>query len=954
MNCAVCDQPIPEGARFCPNCGAVVGFPLGTEERKVVTVLFADLVDSTGLAQRLDSERAREVLGRFFDATNEELRALRGRPEKFIGDAVMAVFGLPTVHEDDALRAVRAGLAIRDRMLRVSETLGLPEPLEVRIGIESGEGSTGIGPAGQLLVTGPFVNAAARLQAAAAPGEILVGEGTVALTGSAVSYGKAREVLAKGFDKGLSGAPVETLTSQSSRRTIPFVGRSSELALLRESLARSSRAGQPVLFTILGEPGIGKSRLTEELVASLDEEVTILSGRTRSFTDTATFAPIAAIVGELTGLDEGDPPEKARRRLRELVERTTDGAQVDLIVDRLSLLFGMSQRSDEWAFVQDVKAGFVALIDGLAGKEPVVLLFEDAHTLKPPMLDLVERLGAPTRAGPRKAMVVAIARPQLLEGRPAWGSTAANAVTLRLVPLTTDESIELVRRASGDHCDQSEAAEIAARSDGNPFFIIETTGMLNPGNQGHHPLAALPLTVQAIVSARLDHLPTRLRELARRTSVFFVSFDLHELSAIDPGATTEELQALEESEVLVRESGGRAATRWRVRHATLKDVAYASLPKRERVRLHELVADRLIAARHSTWASEHLELAAFASLDLDPDYRGVPERAAEALFQSGDRARRRTENRSAVDYYKRCLALAGPEAGWGVREARALAGMGEAHYWLGEYPAAGEVLNRAVSLGTELQDAFALALALRFLGDIAINVEADLGKAERLLAGSLAAAEELGDNWAIARALLFAGWVPWTRDKVGESEAMWRRALEVADPEDGWARVRALNSLSINRTGGTTAYLEDDRDIQAALALSDEASALAEQIGDQFSIAMTTVQRARIFQDLGRFEESLQLLDVAVAIFEELGARWELADATAERGVTKRELGMLDEAEEDLRRAIAISEEMGERQLPTWAWRALARVSERRGDLAQAEELSRRAREAQEEFYSPN
>src|SRR6202165_2290518 len=184
MTCTVCGRPLPEGARFCPNCGAVVGTRLGTEERKMVTVLFADLVDSTGLAQRLDPERARDVLGRFFSAANEELLALRGRPEKFIGDAVMAVFGLPQVHEDDALRAVRAGLAIRGRTRQLGEAAGLAQPLEVRIGIETGEAAMGRNPSGQMLVTGPVVNAAARLQSAAGAGGILAGRSATGLTGA--------------------------------------------------------------------------------------------------------------------------------------------------------------------------------------------------------------------------------------------------------------------------------------------------------------------------------------------------------------------------------------------------------------------------------------------------------------------------------------------------------------------------------------------------------------------------------------------------------------------------------------------------------------------------------------------------------------------------------------------------------------------------------------------------
>jgi tetratricopeptide (TPR) repeat protein len=258
------------------------------------------------------------------------------------------------------------------------------------------------------------------------------------------------------------------------------------------------------------------------------------------------------------------------------------------------------------------------------------------------------------------------------------------------------------------------------------------------------------------------------------------------------------------------------------------------------------------------------------------------------------------------------------------------------------------VLGRAVELGRTFDDPFTLSLALRFLGDIAINVEADVDKAETLLDESLAAAEAMDEPWACTRTLLFAGWVPWTRGDQVAAEKIWRHALEVADPEDGWARVRALNSLSINRTSGTgRSGPEADEALRDALALSDEAFALAEEIDDQFSIAMTTVQRARILDDQGKFEESLPCFDRAIGVFEDLGARWELGDATAERGIAKRELGRLDEAEEDLRKAIRISEELGERQLASWTWRALAKVSERRGDKAEAEQRLRRSREAE-------
>jgi len=940
MTCQVCGKPLPEGARFCPNCGAVVAPLLETEERKMVTVLFADLVDSTVLAQQLDAERSREFMGRFFQAATEELQALRGRPEKFIGDAVMAVFGLPQVHEDDALRAVHAGLAIRGRVQRLGEAAGLTEPLEVRIGIESGEAATGLGPAGQLLVTGPVVNAAARLQAAAQPGQVLAGSTTHALTTTKVSYGRRRSVRARGFATSLEGFPVEGLTTRSARRTIPFVGRVSEQAILGESLGLASTTGRPVLVTVVGEPGIGKSRLADEFTAGVSAAVVILRGQARSYTDTATFSPVATIVGELAGIDAGDPPDSARRRLRELVERCSDPGETDRILERLGLLFGFTERREESAFVHDVQAGFVALIDGLARDQPVVLVFEDAHSLKPPMLDLIERLGASGRRGTRRALVLTLTRGELLEERPGWGSGSGNAVTVRLDPLSNADSVKLVRHAGGGRIDEAEAADIASRAGGNPYFIIESTGMLTAEGGGVHlaTRGALPPTVQAVVGARLDALPARLRELARRASVFLYAFDLKELSVVDESAGAEELRQLEEAEILVRDERAGAAPMWRLRHATLREVAYASLPKRERLRLHGLVAESLLETGHKSWAADHLELAAVAALDLDPDDHAVAERAADALIAAGDRARRRTESRTAIDFYQRALALTGPAERWGVREARALAGMGEAFYWLAEYPAAMNTLNQAVSLSEAHGDQFALALALRFLGDIAINVEADVDKAEALLQRSLAAAEELGEPWAIVRTLLFAGWVPWTRSKYDEAEAIWRRALLLVEPDDRWARVRALTSLSVNRT--------EMKDPEGALQLVEEASALAEEYGDQFSVAITTVQKARVFEELDRREEALPLFDRGIAIFSDLGARWELADAMAQRGIAKRELGRLDEAEDDLRRAIRISEELGERQLGGWTWRAFALVAERRGDKAEAAERYRRAREA--------
>ena len=936
----MCGLPIPEGARYCPNCGAAARSLVETEERKVVTVLFADIVDSTGLAQRFDAERSRELLGRFFDAASDELTALRGRPEKFIGDAVMAVFGLPHVHEDDALRAVRAGLAIRERVRRLGGELGLDLPLQVRIGIESGEAAVGSSPTGQLLVTGTVVNAAARLQAAAQPGQVLVGQTTQLLTATNVAYGRRRRIRAKGFNSPLEAFPVDEITARSARRTIPFVGRASEQAILGQSLGLASTTGRPVLVTIIGEPGIGKSRLADELAAGVSAAVMILRGQSRSQTDTATFSPAAAIIADLAALGPRDGADTIHDRLRELAARTSDAAAAARTAQRLGLLFGPGESRDETAFVHEVQAGFTTVIDGLAGDHAVLIVFEDTHTLKAPMLDLIERTATRAQSS-RRALVIALARNELLEQRPTWGSTTSNSVLIRLDALSRDESVQLARHAGGGRIGDVEALEIAERAGGNPYFIIETTGMLMPSSAGADGQGSrtVPPTVQAVVSARLDAMPPRLRELARRASVFKYAFDLTELAVVDPEASAEELQQLEDAEMIVRDPQPGEPELWRLRHSTLKEVIYASLAKRERLRLHELVARFLLDGGHPSLAADHLELAAFASIDLDPNDRTVPDRAADALLVAGDRARRRMESRSAIDRYQRALALAGPEPRWNVREARILAGMGEAHYWLAEYPAATQALTRAVTLGEAHQDPFALALALRFLGDIAINFEADVDKAERLLSRSLLAAEQLGDSWAIVRSLLFAGWAPWTRERFEEADAIWRRALDLVDPNDHWARVRALTALSINRS--------EMHDLAAALQLIDEASALAEEAGDRFSVANTSVQKGRVLDDLGRAAEALPWFDRGVSIFGELGARWEMADARAARGIAKRNLGRLDEAEEDLRFAIRVAEELGDRQLPAWTWRNLAQVAELRGDKAAAEELLQRSKDAE-------
>jgi class 3 adenylate cyclase len=328
MRCPNCGTEIPDDARFCPNCGTPIAEP-AAQERKLVTMVFADLAGSTELATRLDAERYREVMQAFYSMASRELASLRGRAEKFVGDAVMAVFGLPHAHEDDALRAVRAALIIRDRTERLAEQLGQPVELGVRVGVNSGAVAIGAGGPDQPLVVGAAVNLAARLQQAAAPGEVLTGETTWQLTRNHVEFGEARSVVAKGFGEDLLARPVLGLAPRSGRRAIPLVGRSRELSLLEDTFRRAVETRRPHLFTVLGEPGIGKTRLADEFLASLPEDVKVLSGTAGRFEEETTLAPIAEMLRRELGVEREAASEVVRKRLEEIVAGCCDPGEIE-------------------------------------------------------------------------------------------------------------------------------------------------------------------------------------------------------------------------------------------------------------------------------------------------------------------------------------------------------------------------------------------------------------------------------------------------------------------------------------------------------------------------------------------------------------------------------------------------------------------------------------------------
>jgi class 3 adenylate cyclase/tetratricopeptide (TPR) repeat protein len=963
ITCERCGAPLPAEARFCPRCGAPVALPT-TQERKVLTVLFADLAGSTELAARLDPERFREVIGAFYRVVSAELESLRGRPEKFAGDAVMAVFGLPHAHEDDALRAVRAGFIIRDRTAKLGEMLGLPLPLQVRVGVNSGPVATGSGPTDQFLVSGVAVNLAVRLEQAAAPNEILAGDTTWQLTRHAVEFGPPRTITAKGFDLEITARPVLELSTRSARRTIPLVDRRRELGLLSDTFARAREAGRAHMMTILGEAGIGKSRLVDEFVAGLEEDVKVLVGRSSEFDEDPTFAPVSEMIRRELGVERTTPRPEIRERLHDVVEGCCDPTDVQRIVGRLGLALGLGtdpRESDPevfWsenlarfeAFVDgdgregsrfraaELRAGLLDLLRGLARGGPLVMVFEDLQVAQPDLLDLIEGVLRGARRLP--LLVICVARDHLLEFRPEWGGGIPDSVTIRLDPLSLEDATELAEVA-GDPLSEGTARDIAAHAGGNPFFIIETTGMMTDEHPEHLIGAAhshlLPPTVQAVVASRLDHLSEEAHDLARKASVFpRGKFHLSDLTMItDP--RPESLKALEDAELIVRD-GNREGV-WRFRHDVLRDVAYDSLPKRERQRLHVLVAEALQkqdGERYPQSVAWHLEHAARAALDLDPMDRALAERARKALARAGDRARWRMESRTALDLYQRALSLSGPEHDWGEDEAKALSAIGEARYWLGDYREASAAFAKAMRV--DGSSAWVRAHAGRFRGDIALNVDADPDRATVLFEEALAAARELGDGYTVPRTLLMAGWAPYWRGDLATARAMFEEALEAArqNPDrDAWAEARALTSL--------TSVISPVGDEEEVLPLVSEALELGRRASDSFTIAVAKEQMANSFRRMLRLDEAIQAIDEAVAAFRELGARWELASALGDRGYIHRLSGRMDLAESDLKEALQLSTDLGERSLFAWTAGKLVLTLLSRGKFDEARATLERA-----------
>jgi class 3 adenylate cyclase/tetratricopeptide (TPR) repeat protein len=682
VDCSACGQANPDVARFCLACGS----PLSTveetpqEERRVVSVLFVDLVGFTARAENLDPEDVRAILAPYHAGVRSEIESFGGVVEKFIGDAVMAVFGAPTAYGDDAERAMRAALSVREAVEEMNERDEQLD-LQLRIAVNTGEALVSLNnrpELGESMIAGDVVNTAARLQAAAPVNGILVGEETHAATEGVIVYEPAPPVIAKGKAQPLKAwLAMRAALPAGERRlsVVPLVGRERELETLRWIWQRTIEERQPHLVTVLGETGVGKTRLAVEFaVIAAELGGRTVHGRSLPYRDSSAYGAFAAQLKQLTGIFESDSLDVARAKLGEAAKEAV-GDEWETVARHLSIVLGL----DPTESVPDRETLYFSIrgfLEGVAAEHPTVLVFEDLHWGDPSLLDLVEMLSSRLRDVP--ILVLVLARPELLDARSSWGGGLPSYTALPLQSLSEDEGRELAQLLLEQlEFDDREkrAALFAETAEGNPLFIEQLAAA---SREAPTEPGALPTTIRGIVAARLDALPAAERAVLVDAAVQGKVFWQGALEgAADVGARLPDLlEDLERRDLIRRErvSAIEGDHQYAFKHVLIRDVAYELLPRARRRELHEHAARFLEEA-----TSEVGE--AGAALARHWRDAGNAERAVDYFAAAAEQEERGWAKDHAVELYREALRLV-PEENTERRSElrRRLAIAHQAHY----------------------------------------------------------------------------------------------------------------------------------------------------------------------------------------------------------------------------------------------------------------------------------
>ncbi len=955
--CSACGFENEPRARVCASCGAALPSepPVRSETRRVVTVLCSDVVGFTGIGHELDPESLRGLMARYFERVQTIVDRHGGTTEKFIGDAVVAVFGVPHLHEDDAHRAVRAAVEIRDARAELNEEFRRDWGVELRIrtGVNTGEVVAGDPAEGQSFVAGDAVNVAARLEQAAAPDEILVGETTYRLVGDAVTAEPLAPLTLKGKPEPVAAwrvlemAPVGPRWAR--RLDSALVGREHELDVLRTVFDRSVESRECHVATVMGVAGVGKSRLTGELVATIGERATVVGGRCLPYGEGITFWPITELLQGAAGVSDSDPPSEARRKLDLLLEDAPDAA---LVADRLGGFLGLDSATPG---VHETFWSVRKLLETLAERRPLLVVFDDIQWAAPTFLDLLEYLADWIRGVP--VMLLFLARPELVEARGSWLAGKANQSLVSLPPLTDAETDGLISNLlGGGQLADDARARIAEAAEGNPLFVGETLRMLvddgllerSDGSWvviGDLSSLRIPPTIHALLTARLDRLDGEERAVIERASVIGRVFWWGAVAALSPeeqrAHVGSHLQALTRKQLILPDRSALSGEdAFRFAHILAVDAAYGGIPKAARAHLHE---------RFAAW----IELKTREGMGEREEIMGFHlERAHTTLSELGQRS-------------ERAVSL-------GRRAAATLASAGRRAFARGDMPAAVNLLTRAERVAPDDDP-----LRQEILPELAFALleTGDFGRLQEVVAETTEAAHGQAEARLEAQAVILGLWVRLFTDPEGWAQEAQReatRAISIFEreaDERGLAKAWSLLGLfhlttcqfqaageAWERAAAHAAGASDEREHFEALAWVpltvwagptpvdegiDRCRSIVDRSGGDRKALSTALATWGAFEAmLGRFEEARELTERARATLEEIALPVWLAGPFSQLyGWTELLAGDPAAAERQLRWALETLREIGELAWLSTVAGMLAEAVRVQGRLDESEEL---------------
>ncbi len=963
MICPACGTENTDGARFCNSCGAALAsHEERRKERKFATALFADLVGSTSLAEHEDPEVVQSVVGRTFDQLAEEIARYEGLLEKFMGDAVLAVFGIPRAHEDDAERAARTALemqAILSGLNRVFAEEGKPT-LEMRIGIEAGEVLVDLERAtGQRdrMLTGDAVNTAARLQAAADPGSVVVGPAVYASTKDVIEYRELEPLSLKGKAEPVPAWRALRIKARTRGKRPQLglesrlVGRDEELSMLKQTLLRVEAEGRPALITLLGPAGVGKSRLVAELeryVEGLPQTIYWRRGRCLAYGNTSYSAFADAIKAQCEIFEDDTSEVAAEKADAAVQELFGDGSVTPQI---LTLIGAGETRAISREELFDAWRRF---LERLAARYPLVVVLDDIHWADDGLLDLIEHV-ADWAQGP--ILLVATARAELLEMRPTWGGGKRNAHSLYLDPLSAAEGRAMLEDLLSGPIDPELERTIVERGEGNPLYVEEIVrkliddGVLRATEASKWEVALpveeveLPRSIQALIATRLDGLPEGEKAVLQDASVVGRVFWLGavaEITGRSAGEIRESLGRLRVKELIVphEPSSFSDEHEFSFRHNLIRDGAYDSLPKALRADKHAGVA-RWAEARAGDRADEIAELIATHQLEalryleeLGDRDEGLLRSAFRWSKTAGDRTAALWQQAQAVRWYREAERLA-DAIGMPAAERTEVARAHAVSAWGAEpMDEVISIVKHVLSLYEELNDPIGVGWARSHLV-IPLMQSARDEEAERQGREAIAALEPQGESAGLADALNYLGWYLWRRGRVEEAETLLRRAVEMSDRVDApLAHAQATQTLAV--------CLSQSGRSAEALETMEEAYRLAKEVGELSNLLRAGVNLSSLVSDFSSdWTRAEAILREGLELAQRAGAKNNEGWLAGNLGDTLFRLGLLEEAEATQRRAIELAAAIGDEPLRGMRLQGLALIVLFRGRTDEAESIHR-------------